>query len=200
MSFFCKSDFIHLNRFLNDRRLIIVQKKHSFEFQKLNNSDGSIKYNNSLSESPPKKKGQIPLVCLSLKKEKNNEKKNVLDSQTEHKQYQEKFNNNNNDKNLVKTPIMVVDLFLDEKKVQIEVYPKETAFDVVRRIANEKKLELFLENIDENAKKKKMKILAEILQKHINDYIQELSDYIEKERKQKFKVFKAKSQFKEIKK
>jgi len=200
MSFFCKSDFIHLNRFLNDRRLIIVQKKHSFEFQKLNNSDGSIKYNNSLSESPPKKKGQIPLVCLSLKKEKNNEKKNVLDSQKEHKQYQEKFNNNNNDKNLVKTPIMVVDLFLDEKKVQIEVYPKETAFDVVRRIANEKKLELFLENIDENAKKKKMKILAEILQKHINDYIQELSDYIEKERKQKFKVFKAKSQFKEIKK
>lgn len=189
---FHKSDFHHLKRFLNDRKLLCFSKKNRSSYDKLNNSDGSIQYNNTLQETPPKKKSQVPLICFSLKKEKAHQLNQFLykDSPKDHKEAKEK--QTNNIKNLVKCPIITVDLCLEGKQVQIDIFAKETAFDVVRRIMNEKKTEFFLENVEENIKRKKIKILAEILQRKINGFIEELSDYVEKERKEKFKIFKPK--------
>ena len=190
---FHKSDFHHLKRFLNDRKLLCFSKKIRSNYDKLNNSDGSIQYNNSLQETPPKKKSQVPLICLSLKKEKAHQLNQFIsckDSPNDHKDAKEKHNNNI--KTLVKCPIITVDLCLEGKQFQIDIFAKETAFDVVKRIMNEKKTEFFLENVEENIKRKKIKILAEILQRKINGFIEELSDYVEKERKEKFKIFKPK--------
>lgn len=189
-----KSDFHHLKRFLNDRKLLCFSNKNRLNYEKLNNSDGLIHYNNTLNETPPKKKSQVPLICLSLKKEKAlqlNQFTSYKDSPKDHKEAKEK--NNNNIKNLVKCPILTVDLCLEGKQVQIDIFAKETAFDVVRRIINEKKTDFLLENVEENLKRKKIKILAEILQRKINAFIEELSDFVEKERKEKFKIFKPKA-------
>ena len=101
-----------------------------------------------------------------MKKEKAHQLNQFLykDSPKDHKEAKEK--QTNNIKNLVKCPIITVDLCLEGKQVQIDIFAKETAFDVVRRIMNEKKTEFFLENVEENIKRKKIKILAEISGKH----------------------------------
>ena len=95
---------------------------------------------------------------------------------------------------ILKPSIITIDLTVGEKKCEIDIYPKETSFDVIKRSIDENKLEVFFDGDDDtNSKRKKMRNLASILQNHINQYIQELSDYIEKKRKEKFKVFKPKS-------
>ena len=143
-------------------------------------------------ETPPKKKAQVPLVCLSLKKEKAHQMKLISKKESPKDLKETKEKQINNTKNLIKCPLLIVELCLEEKQFQIEIFAKETSFDVVRRIIKEKKMEVFLGD-DENIKRKKIKILAEILQKRINGFIEDLLDYVEKEKTQKFKIFKPKT-------